>query len=117
LRLPARPPARPPGGPCRGPDSGAARSDVRRNPGGTARKSAVDFLLSYRRDIEALPEFQIYTDFRVESLDAGDRAVFMTLLPLGAALFRRGGERRTVLGALKRRALAEIDAVLSCTRQ
>ncbi|MDR1210784.1 MAG: hypothetical protein LBK40_00985 [Spirochaetaceae bacterium] len=56
-------------------------------------------------------------NFCLESLDDADRAVFMTLLPLGAALLRRGEEPRAVLAAVKRRALAEIDAVLTCTRR
>jgi hypothetical protein len=102
LRFPGRPSARPPAAVHQGTE------------GKTAQKSVRDFLLSYRRDIAALPESGNLTE---ACHDPGRAAVFMTLLPLGAALFRRGGTQHYILHELKSRALGEIDAVLSSTRQ
>jgi hypothetical protein len=107
--------------PKRPPPRAAARPALDTRPAPDAPGSgpgkecgARDFLLSYRRDLEALPEFQDFPDAYLESLTAPQRAVFTTLFPLGAALLKRrgGNDIQAVFGVLKSRALAEIDAAL-----
>jgi hypothetical protein len=82
--------------------------------GGPANGTARDFLLSYRRGIEALPELRASPYTYLQSCSAAERALLTTLLPLGAALLKRSGGKdlEAVFGALKSRALDQIDAAL-----
>jgi hypothetical protein len=81
---------------------------------GRARMSAEEFLSAYRRDIAALPLPEGHLARYMAGLDAGAGGVLTTLLPLAAALKRRGNctDGRGVIKAAREYALGGLDEVM-----
>ena len=82
---------------------------------GKAAMSANEFLRRYRQDINALP-VQAAKDGGsfLQNLNMAERQIFITLLPLAAALLRRFPELTSgdVLAAVKQYCVNEIDKVM-----
>ena len=80
---------------------------------GDEKKSGVDFLEQYRRDIAALPTAG-GTENYIKKLCAKDRHIFTTLLPCTAAVKKRNMELKTkdLIEEVKRRCIEEIAKVL-----
>jgi hypothetical protein len=82
---------------------------------GAPKMKARDFLARYREDISSLPAFQKDISRYLGNLNAGEYAVFTTLLPAAAALKRRNPRMKAaeLLEADRAYSLEEIDRVLT----